>query len=45
MYEAGLVTLAKIIVTLVTPMSIIPLMFLFAPGGDTAEPTDVFDTD
>lgn len=45
MYEAGLVTLAKIIVTLVTPMSIIPLLFLFSPGGDTSEPTEVFDTD
>jgi hypothetical protein len=45
MYEAGLVTLAKIIVTLVAPMSIIPLMFLFAPGGDTTEPEEIFDTD
>ncbi len=45
MYEPGLVTLAKIIVTLVVPMGIIPLLFLFSPGADTSEPKDVFDTD
>lgn len=45
MYEYGLVTLAKIIVTLIIPMGVIPLLFLLWPGADTTEPTDVFDTD
>lgn len=45
MYEAGLVTLTKIIATLVVPMSVIPLLFLFWPGGQVAEPDEVFDTD
>jgi hypothetical protein len=45
MHEEGLITLAKILVTLIVPISVIPLMFLFSPGGDTSEPKDVFDTD
>ncbi len=45
MYEPGLVTLAKIVITLVGAMSVVPLLFLFAPGGDVKEPKDVFDTD
>lgn len=45
MHEEGLFTLAKIILTLVIPMSVIPIMFLLSPGGDTKEPEDVFDTD
>ena len=45
MFEAGLITLAKIVATLVIPMATIPVMFLLSPGGDTREPEDVFDTD
>ncbi len=45
MFEEGLFTLAKIIATLVIPMGMIPVLFLLAPGGDTSEPSDVFDTD
>ncbi|HSC86425.1 MAG TPA: hypothetical protein VLC09_04115 [Polyangiaceae bacterium] len=45
MYEAGLVTLAKIVTTLVVAMSIVPLLFLFAPSGERKEPKDLFDTD
>jgi hypothetical protein len=37
--EPGLVTLAKIVGTLVVAMSVIPLLFLFAPG-DRGEPVD-----
>ncbi len=37
--EPGLVTLAKIIGTLVFAMGVIPLVFLFSPG-DTSEPHD-----
>jgi hypothetical protein len=43
--EDGLVTLAKIIVTLVGAMSVVPVLFLFSPGQNKSEPTDVFDTD
>jgi len=39
--EPGLVTLAKIIGTLVLSMGIIPLVFLFMPG-DRREPDDDF---
>lgn len=42
MVEPGLVTLAKIVGTLLGAMGIIPLLFLFSPG-DTSEPTDTFD--
>ncbi len=36
--EPGLVTLAKIVGTLVTAISVIPLLFLLLPGADTGEP-------
>jgi len=45
MLESGLVTLAKIVATLVVPMSVIPLLFLLSPGADRSEPEDLFDTD
>jgi hypothetical protein len=37
--EPGLVTLAKIVGTLVLAMGIIPLLFLLSPG-DRSEPVD-----
>jgi hypothetical protein len=43
--EAGLVTLVKIVTTLVGAMSVVPLLFLLSPGQNKAEPSDVFDTD
>lgn len=42
--EPGLVTLAKIIGTLLTGIAIIPLLFLFAPG-DKGEPEDRLDSE
>jgi hypothetical protein len=36
--EPGLVTLAKIVGTLVVSISAIPLIFLMLPGADTSEP-------
>lgn len=42
MVEAGLVTLAKIVGTLLFGMAVVPMLFLFAPG-ETAEPKDNFD--
>jgi len=45
MFEEGLVTLVKIVATLVASMSVVPLLFMSSPGGDTSEPQDVFDTD
>jgi hypothetical protein len=42
MVEPGLLTLAKIVGTLLGAMGIIPLVFLLAPG-DTSEPKDTFD--
>jgi hypothetical protein len=45
MFEDGLFTLTKIVSTIVIAMSIVPLLFLTAPGGDKAEPKDIFDTD
>ena len=45
MFEEGLVTLAKIVGTLVGCMSVVPLLFMSSPGGDTTEPEEVFDTD
>jgi hypothetical protein len=45
MFEAGLFTLFKIVTTLVVSMSVVPLLFLTAKGGDKTEPKDVFDTD
>jgi hypothetical protein len=40
--EPGLVTLAKIVGTLVVAISAIPLLFLLAPGTDEGEPEDHF---
>ncbi|HLV66077.1 MAG TPA: hypothetical protein VKY73_09690 [Polyangiaceae bacterium] len=42
--EPGLVTLAKIVGTLVGAISIIPLIFLFSPGDET-EPQDRLDSE
>jgi len=36
--EPGLVTLAKIVGTLVLSIGMIPLVFLMLPGSDTSEP-------
>ena len=43
MVEPGLVTLAKIVGTLLLAMGIIPFLFLLSPGGDKSEPKDHFD--
>ena len=43
MVEPGLVTLAKIVGTLLLAMGTIPFLFLLSPGGDKAEPKDNFD--
>ncbi|HKY34359.1 MAG TPA: hypothetical protein VJN18_00355 [Polyangiaceae bacterium] len=43
MVEPGLVTLTKIVGTLLLAMGIIPLLFLLSPGGDKNEPKDNFD--
>jgi len=45
MFESGLVTLLKIVATLVASMSVVPLLFLSSPGADASEPKDIFDTD
>lgn len=42
--EPGLVTLAKIIGTLLTGISVIPLLFLFS-SGDHSEPEDRLDSE
>jgi hypothetical protein len=42
--EHGLFTLAKIVGTLIGAMSVIPLLFLLAPG-DRSEPEDAGDGD
>jgi hypothetical protein len=42
MVEPGLVTLAKIVGTLLLAMGVIPFLFLLSPG-DKAEPKDNFD--
>lgn len=44
MPEPGLVTLFKIVGTLLGAMSVIPFLFLLAPG-DRTEPSDTFDGD
>jgi len=44
MPEPGLVTLIKIVGTLLGAMSVVPFLFLFAPG-DRKEPTETFDGD
>lgn len=42
--EPGLVTLAKILATLLVAMGTIPLLFMFAPG-DRSEPQDRLDSE
>jgi hypothetical protein len=42
--EPGLVTLAKIIGTMLLAMGSIPLLFLLSPGDET-EPTDRLDSE
>ena len=42
--EAGLVTLAKIVGTLVVSMSVVPLLFLFLGRGERSEPKEDFDS-
>jgi hypothetical protein len=43
MVEPGLITLTKIVGTLLLAMGIIPFLFLLSPGGDKSEPKDHFD--
>jgi len=43
MVEPGLITLTKIVGTLLLAMGIIPFLFLLSPGGDKSEPKDNFD--
>jgi hypothetical protein len=43
MVEPGLVTLAKIVGTLLLAMGMIPFVFLLSPGGDKAEPKENFE--
>ncbi len=45
MFEEGIVTLVKIVGTLVASMSVVPLLFMSSPGAETSEPEEVFDTD
>jgi len=42
--EPGLVTLAKIVGTLLTAMGIIPILFMLSPG-DVSEPDDRLDSE
>lgn len=42
--EPGLVTLAKIVGTLLSAMGIIPILFLLS-GGDMTEPEDRLDSE
>lgn len=42
--ESGLVTLAKIVGTLLFFMGVVPFLFLFAKG-DTSEPADRLDSE
>jgi hypothetical protein len=44
MPEPGLITLFKIVGTLLGAMSVVPFLFLLAPG-DRTEPTESFDGD
>ena len=44
MPEPGLVTLVKIVGTLLVAMGVVPFLFLLAPG-ERKEPTDTFDGD
>jgi len=43
MVEPGLVTLAKIVGTILLAMGIIPFIFMLSAGGDRAEPKENFD--
>jgi hypothetical protein len=38
--EPGLVTLAKIVGTLIAAIGLIPVVFLLWPSGDRSEPTE-----
>jgi hypothetical protein len=38
--EPGLVTLAKIVGTLILAIGVIPMVFLLWPSGDRSEPQD-----
>ena len=44
MPEPGLVTLVKIVGTLLGAMGVVPFLFLLAPG-DRKEPNETFDGD
>jgi len=44
MYEYGLLTLAKIVTTLVVSMSVVPMLFLLLGKGDRSEPKEDFDS-
>lgn len=44
MYEYGLLTLAKIVTTLVVSMSVVPMLFLLLGKGERAEPKEDFDS-
>ncbi|HYQ14510.1 MAG TPA: hypothetical protein VEQ58_02095 [Polyangiaceae bacterium] len=43
MVESGLITLTKIVGTILLAMGVIPFMFLLSKGGDKSEPKDNFD--
>ena len=42
--EPGLVSLVKIVCTLVFSMSVVPMLFLLLGGGERAEPKEDFDS-
>ena len=44
MYEPGLVSLVKIVATLVVSMSVVPMLFLLLGKGERAEPEEDFDS-
>jgi hypothetical protein len=44
MVEPGIVTLVKIVGTLLGAMGVVPFLFLLAPG-DRKEPSETFDGD
>jgi hypothetical protein len=43
MVEPGLVTLTKIIGTILLAMGVIPFIFMLSAGGDRAEPKENFE--